>query len=113
MQTARFVNMPLDLARAQTRYEADYLSADECGQPESILEVHLVDFEKANEDRFGRSAYSLAIYLAGDRVARIERVGHRHRCGGEGGDEPLRVFPHRTLEAEADRVLRDLVVEAG
>jgi hypothetical protein len=67
----------------------------------AVAVVALTDFNCEITDRFGYSDYSLGIFLDGDRIVSLERVGHVHMCGGQGMDSELRRYPHKTLEREA------------
>jgi hypothetical protein len=78
----------------------------------TIAEVFLSDFECNGTDSEGRNAYSIQLYLdEQDRIAKIQRMGHCHMCGGQGSDDELKRFPHRTLEEEADQALIDLLID--
>lgn len=70
----------------------------------------LRDFECGMTDRYGFTDYSLAVYLDGDRISFLQRVGHVHMCG-QGMDDELRRFPHRALEKEASEKLREVLLQ--
>jgi len=72
----------------------------------TIAEVFLSDYECRITDRAGRNAYSIQLYLDNQhQVVKIVRVGHCHMCHGQGSDDDLNRFPHRTLEEQAHKVL--------
>jgi len=74
-----------------------------------VLEIFLNDFTCDNfTDRTGRNAYSLRLFLDGENIIKINRIGHCHMCG-QGSDDELSRFPHKTLEEEAEDVLSSLL----
>jgi len=73
-------------------------------------EIFLYNFDCDMTDRTGRNAYSLRLYLDNDyKIVDIVRVGHCHMCNGQGSDDDLRTFPHKTLEEEAEDFLSCLL----
>jgi hypothetical protein len=69
--------------------------------------MYLCDFDCGgqNMDKTGRNAYSLEIDMDENRIVSIVRNGHCHMCSGQGSDDELRRFPHKSLEAQAQEVL--------
>jgi hypothetical protein len=47
------------------------------------------------------------VYLDGNRIVRIDRVGHCHMCGCQWTHDVLDRFPHRTLEEGAQEVMTE------
>jgi len=82
-------------------YDEDY---DSKGY--TIAEIFLSDFDCGGfTDKYGRNAYSIRLILDGDKINKILRVGHIHMCGGQGSDDELPRFPHKSLEKEAEHII--------
>ncbi len=76
----------------------------------TVAEVYPSDFEGYPTDKYGRTAYSIDLYIdQAQRIVKIVRTGHLHMHGGQAYDDELNRFPHKTLEAEAQRLLAGIV----
>jgi hypothetical protein len=109
MKTRPFIGKTVSLEKLRMA-QAEICPCGKYDDEFTVAEVFLSDFECCITDRTGRNAYSIQLYLdEQDRIIRIQRVGHCHMCGGQGSDDELKRFPHRTLEEEAYQVLTDLL----
>ena len=91
-------------------YKADIHAPGELADELSVAEIFLWDFECNGTDIEGRNAYSIQLSLdEQDRIVNIQRVGHCHMCGGQGSDDDLDMFPHKSLEDELELVMIQLV----
>jgi hypothetical protein len=78
---------------------------------EQHIEMFLSDFEfVGNMDKTGRNGYSLEIDMDGNTIIEITKIGHCHMCSGQGSDDELRRFPHKSLEAQAQEILSRILV---
>lgn len=76
----------------------------------SVAEIFLNDFDcPGNTDKFGRNAYSILLFLNGDKIKKVQRVGHCHMCSGQGSDDELLRFPHKSLEEEAEQLITKFI----
>jgi hypothetical protein len=77
-----------------------------------FIEIDLHDFDhKATTDEAIFDSYSLRVELAGNRIIDINRIGHHDMGGGHAGDDELSRFPYRSLEDQAQELLRILITE--
>ena len=77
-----------------------------------LLEIDLNDFDhKATTDEAVFDSYSLRVELTGNRITDIKRIGHHDMRGGQGGDDELSRLPYRSLEDQAQELLRILITE--
>ena len=109
MRTSQFIGKTINRDELAA-YEADVHAPGEFDRESTVAEVFLWDFECNGTDSAGRNAYSIQLYLDDqDHIVRIQRVGHCHMCGGQGSDDDLDVFPHKSLEEDLDQVMLELV----
>jgi hypothetical protein len=77
----------------------------------SAMEVFLSEFPYDGwPDKAGFNAYSIRLVAPEGRITSVLRIGHVHMKGGEGYDEELPVFPLRSLEREAQKVMEYLTL---
>jgi hypothetical protein len=93
MRTAAFTGkrVPLDNFRGDGPWA--FSSPGRVDEYYAVAECYLTKFDCCGYDRTGRNAYSIQVYLDGNRIVRIDRVGHCHMCGGQGADDVLRPLP--------------------
>jgi len=109
MRQRQFVGKKISLERLEDIAET-MLPRGERDDDYSVAEIFLNDFEiDVHTDRTGRNAYSIEIYLDNDRIKKIIRIGHCHMCGGQGSDDELTRFPHKSLEEEAEDLLNSIL----
>jgi len=113
MQVRNFVGKRVCLDAVKTMAgESCFYEAGEHDDTEfAVAVIMLRNFESELTDRFGFTDYSVGIYIDGDRIVSLERVGHIHMCGGQGMDDELRRFPHRSLEQEAEDKLKTALLK--
>jgi len=100
-----FIGRSVDL-----EYAKEYYSYDEFSMDMPFLEKFLGDFDcDGFTDKRGFTHYSVQIFLVGSKIVDVLRIGHCHMCGGQGSDDELRVFPHRSLEDEAEIVIENVL----
>jgi len=99
----------LDEIKAMTGPSRFYEAGDHDDTEFAVAVIMLRDFECEITDRFGNTDYSLSVFLDEDRIVSLDRVGHVHMCGGQGIDSELRRFPHKTLEKEAEDLLKKML----
>ncbi len=105
MKTRSFIGKTI-LRRDLRMVDAEIYPRGQYDDDYTIAEVFLRDFQCCITDRSGRNAYSIQLYLdSQSQVAKIVRIGHCHMCHGQGSDDELKRFPHRTLEDQAHKVL--------
>ena len=111
MQVRNFVGkrVCLDAVKAMTGPSCFYEAGDHDDTDLAVAVLMLRDFECEITDQFGYTDYSLGIFLDEDRIVSLERVGHVHMCCGQGMDSELRRFPHKTLEKEAEDLLKKVL----
>jgi hypothetical protein len=79
-------------------------------EEKSAHEIFLHDFPfEGWTDKAGFNAYSIVLAIADGRITDVQRIGHIHMKGGQGSDEELIIFPHRSLEREAQRAIEAFV----
>lgn len=110
MQVRKFMGKRVSIDEIKVMVGASrfYDAGDHDDTDFAVAMIMLRNFECQITDRFGYNAYSLSVYLDEDRISSIQRVGHVHMCG-QGMDDELRRFPHRTLEMEAEEKLSGVV----
>jgi len=111
MQVRNFVGkrVCLDEVKAMAGESRFYEAGDHDDTELAVAVLMLRDFECEMTDRFGNTDYSLSIFLDEDRIVSLGRVGHVHMCGCQGMDSELRRFPHKTLEKEAEDLLKKML----
>ena len=111
MKTRPFIGKTVSLEKLET-VDAEIYPRGKYDDEFTVAEIFLSDFECCGMDRTGRNAYSIQLYLdSRNRIVEIVRIGHCHMCHGQGSDDELKRFPHRTLEEEAHMVLTSLTDE--
>lgn len=107
MQVRKFMGkrVSIDEIKAMVGSSCFFDAGDHDDTDFAVAVVVLRDFECKITDRFGYTDFSMNLYLDGDRISSIQRVGHVHMCGGQGMDDDLKRFPHATLEKEASEKL--------
>jgi hypothetical protein len=112
MQVRNFVGKQvcLDAVKAMAGSSCFYEAGD-YDEEFAVAMIMLHDFDSELTDRFGYSDYSLSIFLDEDRIVSLERVGHVHMCGGQGLDDELKRFPHKSLEQEAEDLLKKMLLK--
>lgn len=107
MQVRKFVGkrVSVDEVKAMAGESCFFDAGDYDDTDFAVAMIMLRNFQCQITDRYGYNAYSVNLFLDGNRISSIQRVGHIHMCGGQGMDDELRRFPHRTLEKEAGEKL--------
>ena len=109
MKTRLFIGKTVNRDQL-TAFEAEVNAPGEFDEDYTVVVIYLWNFACCGTDKTGRNAYSIQICLnEQNQITGIQRVGHCHMCGGQGADDDLKRFPHRTLEEEAYQVLMELL----
>jgi hypothetical protein len=110
MKTRSFIGKSVALEDVQSADGLVWHDVEDYDEEYAVAEIFLRDFDcDGHTDGAGMNAYSVRLYLDGERIAKIERVGHCHMCGGQGSDDELDRFPHQSLEEEAQDVINHLL----
>lgn len=111
MHTRFFIGKAVSLSMVQKDSSVSFYNKGEYDDDYSVAELDLNNFEcLGNTDRTGRNAYSIQLFLDGDKIKKIQRIGHCHMCSGQGSDDELRRFPQMSLEEEAEQKITNLLV---
>ena len=116
MKIAQFIGKQMNLSAAEViaiemGFDFWYNPPAEQSGEYGHVEIYLSHFDLKGQhmDKTGRNAYSLEIDTEGNRIVSIVRMGHCHMShSGQGSDDELQRFPHKSLEAEAQEVLERL-----
>ena len=108
MKTRSFIGKRISLQKLEELAEEIFPPGD-YDDDYSVAELYLNNFDCLVTDRAGRNAYSIQLYLDHDIILGVQRIGHCHMCGGEGSDDELLRYPHKTLEEEAHNILSSLL----
>lgn len=111
MQVRNFVGkrVCLDEVKAMAGESRFYEAGDHDDTELAVAVLMLRDFECEMTDP--SKGYD-PIFVEEDRQAVIciaKSVGHVHMCGCQGMDSELRRFPHKTLEKEAEDLLKKML----
>ncbi len=133
MRTRSFIGKHIDM-EALARYHPEFWSVDdkhdrneeeECQEtsaakkdsgslnaqyPDEItIDLSTDLYDREDLCNYWDFVFQIRIYHRRGTIVRVERLKDFHMCGGQGAAYPIREYPARVLELEADAIMADIV----
>jgi hypothetical protein len=103
MKKRDYLNKAINAKELIHPFEQD--SYGENNSYERFLEDY--NYEEA-DSRTGFNYFSIRLVINENKITEILRIAHCHMCGGQGTDRVVKVFPIKSLEAEASKVMNEV-----